>query len=120
MIIWKDDMPYVVKEIEDLKPFIDDSAFNDVEKFIRGYEENNKKIDELNQEISSLEEEVSGLESEAEELENALENMKSNHINYKSTVEALKDFIDVFDSKKLDKYQSFYYEKMLDELNGRD
>ncbi|MDU7537741.1 MAG: hypothetical protein E7K67_12195 [Peptostreptococcaceae bacterium] len=114
MIIWKDDMPYIVREMEDLKYIVSEDIFESLKEFIEDYVDNSEEVERLNDEIESLEDELSGCEDECGELEEALEELRDKYSNSKQVIEILKDFIDVMDDAKMTKDQWYYWDRLKD------
>lgn len=117
MIIWKDDMPFIVRDIEDLKQIIEEDVFKAIEEFIEEYVDNSEEVAELNGEISDLEDEIRGWENECSDLENALEQLKEKYGEHKGILPLLKDFMDVVDDAKLSKDQAYYWVRLKDAVD---
>ena len=114
MVIWKKDMPYRVRELEDLKDIVPEDIFEALKEFIEDYVEDSEQVKRLNDEIESLEDELSGCEDECGELEEALEELRDKYSNSKQVIEILKDFIDVMDDAKMTKDQWYYWDRLKD------
>lgn len=117
MVIWKDGMPYIVKEVDDLKDIIEDDVLEQIKKFINEYVDNSQEVDELNSKIDELESVVYGMEDETGELEEALEELKEKHSSYRDVITNIKDFMDVMEVKILNKDQAYYYDKMREAMS---
>ncbi|MDA3731554.1 hypothetical protein PBV87_08715 [Niameybacter massiliensis] len=118
MVIWKDDMPYIVREVDDLKDIVPEEIFEPLKEFIEDCVDNSEEIERLNDVIESLEYASGKYESECEELEEALENLKEKYFDSKQVIEALKDFRDVMDNSKLTKDQVYYWDKLKDAVDS--
>ncbi len=123
MVIWKNDMPYIVRTIDDLNGIIDAEIFEQVKAFIDDYVESNDKVEQLRDmigdledEVSSLEYDISELEDENSELEDTIEKLKEKKNCSQNTKDALNDFIESFDEKVLSKDQYYYWYKLMDAI----
>lgn len=118
MVIWKNDMPYIVRGLEDLKDIVPEDIFEALKEFIEDYVEDSEKVKRLNDEIESLEDDLDGCEDEREELEEALEELRDKYADSKQVIEILKDFIDVMEDSKLTKDQMYYWDKIKDAVDS--
>lgn len=118
MVIWKDDMPYIVRDIEDLKDVVPEEIFEPLKEFIEEHIGDSEELERLNSEIESLEWDLSGCEDECDDLERALEELKEKYRDLKHIVETVKDFIDVMDDSRLTKDQAYYWDKLKDAVDS--
>ena len=116
MVIWKNDMPYIVRTIDDLNGIIDAEIFEQVKAFIDDYVESNDKVEQLRDMIGDLEDDISELEDENSELEDTIEKLKEKKNCSQNTKDALNDFIESFDEKVLSKDQYYYWYKLMDAI----
>ena len=118
MVIWKKDMPYIVREMEDLKYIVSEDIFEALKEFIEDYVDNSEEVERLNDEIESLEDDLDGCEDERQELEEELEELRDKYDDSKQVIEILKDFIDVMDDSKMTKDQTYYWDKLKDVVDS--
>lgn len=118
MVIWKDDMPYIVREISDLRQIIDDDMFGSIEEFIKEYVDDSEEVADLYRTISDLEYEILGWENECSDLENALGQLREQYGEHNEILPTLKDFIDVMDGCKLSKDQDYYWDRLKDAVDS--
>lgn len=117
MVIWKDGMPYIVREIDDLREVIGEEVFEPVKKFISEQVDQSETVSKLEDEIDTLESEVMQLEGEVEEVTEALEELKDKQQDYTGLIEKTKDFLESIDSCTFNKDQWYYLDQLQDEVH---
>lgn len=120
MVIWKDSVPYIVREIEDLREVIGEEVFEPVKKFIDEQIDHSDTVSELEDEIDNLESEVRDLEGELEDVSIALEKMKERQLDCSGLVEKVKDFLESIDNCNFNKDQWYYLDRLKDAANRTD
>nr|WP_302597648.1 hypothetical protein [uncultured Cellulosilyticum sp.] len=115
MVIFKDDKPYFVEEIEDLAELMGEDVFEQVKDYI---EENYvSKIERLEEEIDGLESEVGERADEVESLKDDVEYLQEKcDKKYERLKSAVSDYLDVLDESVLDKNQTYYFDKLVEAL----
>lgn len=117
MVIWKDGLPYIVREVDDLREIIGEEVFESVKKFIDEQIDKSETVSNLEDEINTLESEVMELEGEVEEVSGALEELKERQQDYTGLVEKAKDFLESIGSCTFNKGQWYYLDKLQDAVN---
>ncbi len=114
MIIWKDRIPYIVNEIEDLKQVIDLEIFEEVAEFINGCIADSEVVSGLENELEQLESEISSLEDENNSLIDDVEELRESIVQSRKIEQLLDDFIGVIDVSKLSKDELYFLNMLLD------
>lgn len=122
MITWKNNIPYLIKDKEDLREILGELYDQIIEFFELDHQELKDTIYTLENEIEDLEDQIGYLENEIEdlksELDNTVEEKEEDIIDKQKLVDNIKDIFDVIDFKamKLDKFQQFHVDKLIDML----
>lgn len=114
MVIWKNEVPYIVRTVDDLEDLIDKEIFEDVKEFIEDAIQYSEEITRLEEENEDLEWRVSDLEYENEELEITIEKLKDKLENYNQLKSAVMDFKEVLHIDELSKDQRYFFEQLID------
>lgn len=118
MVIWKEGLPYIVRDVDDLRQVIDEEIFNQVRELIEEYVEENDKVSVLESEIEDLNDEIYGLEEELQDVSNALEELKKQHKNNTWFMERVTDFMESIENCTLNKEQWYYFDRLQDALKS--
>lgn len=113
MVIWKDEVPYIVRTVDDLEDLIDKEIFEDVKEFIEEAIQGSEEVTRLEEENEDLEWRVSDLEYEILELEDTVDILKEKLTNYKQIKSAVHDFKDVIKIDELSKDQRYFFEQLI-------
>lgn len=113
MVIWKNEVPYIVRVVDDLEDLIDKEIFEDVKEFIEDAIQDSEEVNRLEEECEQLEYQISDLEDENEELETTIEKLKDKLANYNQLKSAVMDFKEVLHIDELSKDQRYFFEQLI-------
>lgn len=114
MVIWKDEVPHIVRTVDDLADLIDEEIFEAVKEFIEDAVQDSDEVNRLEEENEDLEWQVSDLENENLELEDTIDKLKEKLTNYKQIKSAVNDFKEVIKIDELSKDQRYFFEQLVD------
>lgn len=114
MIIWKKEVPYIVKTVDDLVDVIDVDIFECVKKLIEDDIQDSDEVDRLRGELNDLKDEISFLEEEIGDLKTEILELKDKLANYEQLQLVFNDFKDVIKVDELSKDQRYFFEQLLD------
>lgn len=117
MVIWKDELPYIIREIDDLREVIGEDVFEQVKKFIDEQLEQSETVSSLSDEVDDLEAEVNELEGELSEVSDALEELKERQRDCTGLIGTAKDFIESLGNCSLNRDQWYYLDQLQDAIN---
>lgn len=117
MVIWKDRVPYIVREIEDLREVIGEEVFEPVKKLIDEQIDQGDTVSRLEDEVDALESEVNELEGELDDVSSALEELRERQQDYTGLVEKAKDFLESIGSCNFNKDQWYYLDRLQDAVS---
>lgn len=111
MIIWHNDRPYMINEIEDFDQLLSEEAYQALLTFVKEDVES-EKISSLEDEIWDLENEVSNLEDEIGALEDEVYDLKETASDYERLCEELRELIYSLEDVTLSKDAKYYLDQV--------